>query len=223
MKKKERDLLKLTENQYKYCDSKIVKVIELYDPTVWEFLNSFNVAVQLADDVMDHRIETDNILDVFSNMYNCMRIAPKGLLEKINPAMETLILAERYNQCFIPGKLTNEEEIEVIRHRTTLPIYFESLCYVDPSFDTDENREWINKYFFTCVKANDCLDILNGVWEDFILCRRNYVALSCFGPDIYSTWRDKKEELYEKAKNIWDSFKIDDPIDKRLNMFIKED
>jgi len=205
----------------KYRNSEIFKVIELYDKEAGNFANALNYAVCVADDIMDHKEHTNTMITLCAAMVTCMGIIAKrpDLFEAINKRLGELINGQAMDLEFLPKSKTNEDELQIWKKRgEIIRLMFDLLCHVDKTFETPENREWIENYTLECGKYNDAKDILEGKFEDFIQCRRNFVALTCFDQDIYFTWRHRKDDLIKAAKQVMDEIKFPEPVDKRLKM-----
>lgn len=205
----------------KYNNADIFPVIKTYNKNVYEFLKSFNTAICLSDDILDHQIHTDYTVDVLSSMFDALKWASKcsGLTEKIYPLVMEIAESEKLNLDFVPLKNDNETEIKVLFKRASLmKLYFECLCYVDKSFDTKDNRLWAEKFAEAGLIFNDCKGLIDGGFEDLIQCRRNYAILKSFNQDIYFNWRELKDEIIEAAKLILNDNILERPKDERLTM-----
>ena len=205
-------------------NTEIFGAIKLYDEKVAKFLENLIKALTTADGILDRRLRSEAVIDQAMYSFNAMYWAahmPK-LFERLQNDFNAMLETERLSISFVPGRNSQEEDIEIVKGRGRIVmLHYEALCYVDSTFDTPENREWAEHMAEVALIANDCADILEGHFEDLIQCRRNYVALSRFEYDIYTTWRDRREDLVEAAKSVLCGLELKDPPDPRLKM-IKE-
>ena len=203
----------------KYQNNEIFKVIGIYNVQVGDFVRALNNAICLTDDIIDHKIHTNYVLDIMAEMFEAMYLAPKDLVEKIRPAVMDCLKSETENLTFIPCQSDKETELAKLYNRANLMnIYFECLCYVDETFDTEDNRKWLEEFKLAALVCNDCKDILEETWEDLIQCRRNYVILKYFDQDMYFKWRENKDKIKTTAQEVMSNFKLINPPDKRLAM-----
>lgn len=118
-----------------------------------------------------------------------------------------------------PGDL--ESDLSVLMGRSSLlDLYFEAFCCVEPSLDSDQNRDWFSKFKDHSLIYGDCEDILSETFEDLRMKRRNYVVLKTFGRTGYEAWEEKKEVLKEEAERIRSELSLEVPKDQRLMVFL---
>jgi len=203
----------------------LYNLIKSYDSEVCDFLYSFDKAIQIADDILDHKLNTNYMLLVLTEFDKAMSILSKhqGLYETIKERYQALLQGEYEDLRFIPKSRSNEEELLFWEKRgNRASMVFGCLCSLDKTFDTKENWQWIKDCQFKGLIRNDCGDILSGMFEDFVQCRRNYVALTTFDQDIYFDWRNKKDNLIEKAKHVYNKVIFYEPKDERLKAVYQE-
>lgn len=199
--------------------NRLLKIIELYDKKIYDNLMSMWLAIEMCDDIIDKQVNPEKALELFNCLSLCFLSMPEDLKQKIEQPLLETITAEFLNLNFIPCKNDNKDELEVLKSRANMhKVFFEYLCYVDKSFDTEENRNWLLQNMQNNLIANDCEDILSGRFEDLINKKRNYVILNNFSQDIYYNWRDRKEEILEAAQKEYQNNLYIEPVDKRLNI-----
>lgn len=205
-------------------NEEIFGAIKLYDERVAVFLSQLVKALTVADGILDRRLRSEAVIDQIVHMFNAMDMAAHmpELFERLRPDFEAMIDTERQCLSFVPGQRSQQEELKILMGRSRIVmLHYEALCHVDKTFDTPGNRKWAEHMAEVALIANDCGDILTGAFEDMIQCRRNYVALTRFDPEIYTTWRSRKDDMVKAAQVVTGELKIDDPEDRRLVM-IKE-
>jgi hypothetical protein len=141
----------------------------------------------------------------------------------IMPLIDKIVACEKENMLYRPFSRSTEQELEVWNAKSNFTqILFETLVYLDPSFETPSNRTWFNWFKKVCYIDKDCANILKEQASDLVNYRRNYVALS-IGQDIYFNWQFRQQELINKAKDILVNNHLEPATDDRLNkIFYRE-
>jgi hypothetical protein len=186
-----------------------------------EGLKLIHSAIFLADDIADRQIMpemTSHIL--WQTMLGMAQLIISGDFLPFLLIFQRVHESELSNLTFVPKQLSIEEELERWKTRSVLlDVYFEGLKRIDGDIDTKQNREWFERFKEFTLIHDDCMDILDGVYEDLNLCRRNYVVLKRFGLDGYFEWKNKVPELISAAQEIKQSLVLDEPADARLKIF----
>lgn len=199
--------------------NRLIEIIKLYDENLYNNLMNMWGSIELCDDIIDMQVHPSEALNLFNKLSLCFLTMPEELKHKIEKPLIDTITAEYLNISFIPCKNSNEDELNILKSRANMhKVFFEYLFYVDKSFDTPENREWIKDCMQNNLIGNDCEDILSGRFEDLINKKRNYVILKHFPQEIYYNWREKIEEIIQAAKKEYENNLYISPPDKRLDI-----
>jgi hypothetical protein len=201
------------------------KIIESTDPEANLFLRNLDAAICLTDDLIDHKVNSVRAMDILLHLNVVTELALKrpGLFDSVRKNYDTLLSAEIADMDFVPLKRSNEEELMIwVKRGYRASIAFDVLCFLDKTYDTEENWSWVIESQAIGLILNDCSDILNGEFEDFFQTRRNYVALQCFKQDIYFNWKNEKQKLIEAAAKISTTIELPKPKDERLMSVYEE-
>lgn len=190
-----------------------------------EGLEKLHDAICMADDIADRQVHPDMACSaVWLTMIGMdIMLTRPSYWPRVKKALVGILEAEKQNLQFIPGRNDVEEDLRLNLGKAALiDFFFQALCCVDPSVETEENCEWLTQFKEYCLINDDCEDILSGTFEDLRNCRRNYVVLKYYGEEFYFHWKHNKEELIRKAKEVQQSLQIQAPRDARLKIFIGE-
>lgn len=191
------------------------KLIKEKNEALAEFYKSLDSMIELADDILDHKKETEFILLLLVKIDNILQSVASNpdFYKTIKNHLNILLSGELFDSNFVPRRCPVEDEISTWKLKwNRMSVAFACLCYSDKQYDTEENWKWIKDTQIKRGIQNDCDDILSATFEDFIQCRRNYVALMRFNMDIYFNWRTRKKELIEKAIEINNGVEIKKPV-----------
>ena len=211
-------MLSKFENTKKWLDP-----VKLYDPDFAEAIDHLHMAICFSDDVADRALSSSYssmaLWRAFSGVEYFIKNPEKWPL--IQKVLERIYISEENNLKFIPNSRPIEEELIIWETRASLlDLYFQAWCIADNSFDTLENWEWFKDFKRLVLILDDCRDIEDGIFEDVIQCRRNYVVLKEFGFEGYIGFgKDKISSFQDASKKIRESIKIPEPKDNRMNAF----
>lgn len=184
-----------------------------------KFLALFDYYICLADDILDHKINPASTFDLLCLNHEIAKIVlehPK-FYRSVSSAYHILLDGEKKDLEFVPGKFPLEQDLSAWAERGfRATIAFDLLCHIDPSFRTEENKQWVLRSQTKGLIHNDVGDILTRTFEDLYQQRRNYVLLARFDSWIYYNWRGREEELIDAARDVKLKESFDIPKDERL-------
>jgi len=214
------------KNELKYANTEgwLAPIYEK-DPEFAEGLEKIHDAICMADDIADRQMHPEHASGAvwLALIGMDILVTRPSYWPRMKEALRGILTAEKINLEFVPGRFDPEEDLKLCLTKASLiDFYFQAMCCLDPTVETEENREWLHRFKEYCLIIDDCDDILSGTFEDLRNCRRNYVVLKYYGEEFYFHWKHNKEELARKAAEIKAGMKIAPPLDARLMFFVTD-
>lgn len=204
----------------KFDELGIEKIYKEYgNQDIIDFVKHFFIAISMTDDIVDKDIHFHYALETIEHLFIALYKCPKDLQEKIMPAFLKAVEVEKNNLFFRPFSKTKEQELQDWKSKQVInEIFFETLVYVDSSFDTEENRNWYKEYVNYCFIYDDCENILTEDCTDLVNLNRNYVALQ-LGSDVYFNWKERRGDLLKQTIEVLKDNVYIEPKDIRLKKY----
>ena len=207
----------------KYLNILWLEPLKRVDPNLYEGILKIHRAICAADNIADGVDAPSNVCFSLLDLAEGLSCLKPEYFCRVQNVLKIIANSEIHNITFDPEKEETAEGLDLILVKTRaslLDLYFEAFCCVEPNLDTEENRKWFSKFKEHSLIFGDCRDIINGVFEDLRMKRRNYVVLKAFGRSGYFRWENKKSELQEQALKIRNELSLEVPKDQRLMIFL---
>lgn len=209
----------------KYRNSKWLNPLRDSHFKLVEGIELMHNAICMADDIADRATDPRYAAGMLWNgIFSTHLLTGTSEWPKFFQIINQIYRAEINNYNFIPGKFSVDEELKTWATRSSLfDLYYQAWCVAYPEIDTQENREWFEKFKKFSLISDDCADILSEEFEDLRQLRRNYVILKTYGTEGYFGWKSKKMEIMQKAYDIREHLYLEEPQEEKLKVFFKKE